>query len=338
MIDPRSNAPSPHAGAEVPRDLQALAAESHRGVPALDDSLTAARRRHRAAPRWKELLMPVTTASRRPWLVAATALLVVVAGAMFPISWQRTVGHDVALTLTGVHDVAQAGAIAREMKSVLGADHVSVRTTADGAGTTLAFGAYVPSGQGVDAASRMQALAAALRAHGFTASTAITPRRAQVAGTVYAYARDLVIRVSTDGKTPAQIETEIRQQLAAAGLTNTTVSVTDQNGRREVKVTAENHDPGASPADVRLELTKDGQTLNAGSGLQVEVRRTRSSDGETLRLDISDKGRTATVQVPHADTMSDAALQAAVESQLRAAGLDLVVSISGGKVSIDERR
>lgn len=334
MTDRASDAP---VSAEIARDLDALAAESHHELPSLDRSLTAARRRRRAAPRWKELLMPVTTGSRRPWLATAAALLLVLAAAMFPISWQATVGHDVALTLTGVRDVAQASGIAREMKSVLGADHVAVRATAGGPTATLAFTAYVPAGHGVDAAARAQALAAALRSRGFAATATATPRRAQVAGPVYAYARDLVIRVETDGKTAAQIESEIRDRLAAAGLTNTTVSVTDDGARREVKVTAESHTPGEGAEGVKLQLTKDGKPIDDRQGVRIEMRRMRSSAGEMLHLDVTDHGRTTAIEIPHADAMSDAALESEIESRLRAAGFDLVVTVTNGRVSIEDR-
>lgn len=340
MNERRPNAgPSTHAGGhEVERDLDALASHSLRELPSLGDSLTTARRRHRAAPRWKELLMPITeSASRRPWLAAAAIAALVVLGALCPISWQRTVGHDVALTLTGVHDTASAQTIAQQMKAVLRADHVSVRAEQLAGVTSLMFAAYVPAGHGIDAAARAQALAAALRSRGYTAAVSATPRRQQIAGTLYAYARDLVIRVETDGKTASQIESEIQSQLAAAGVTNTQVSVTDTGNRREVKVTAENHDPGAAPSDVKLELTKNGQALDAGMGLRVQMRRMRSSAGETLAIEVTDKGHTANVSVANADQLSDVALQSAVESQLRAAGLDVVVTVSGGKVTITEK-
>jgi len=203
MSERLPNDATPHgAGREIARDLDALAAHSQHAVPDLADSLVAARRRFTAAPRWKELLMPITnSAVRRPWLAAAAVTVLVVLGALCPISWQRTVGHDVALTLTGVHDTAPATAIAQQMKSVLGADHVSVRAEALSGGAALTFAAYVPAGHGIDAPARAEALAAALRSRGYTATVSATPRREQIAGTVYAYARDLVVRVETDGKT-----------------------------------------------------------------------------------------------------------------------------------------
>jgi hypothetical protein len=328
----------PSAEREIVRDLEALAAHARHAVPDLADSLTAARRRHRATPRWKELLMPITESpARRPWLAAAAVAVLVVLGALCPISWQRTVGHDVALTLTGVHDTAHASAIANEMKSVLGVDHVSMRADALSGGAALSFAAYVPAGHGIDAAARAQALAAALRSRGYAATVSATPRREQIAGTLYAYARDLVVRVETDGKTAAQIEADIRSQLAAAGVSNTQVSVTDQGDRREVKVTAESHDPNHAPDDLKLELTKDGRPVADTNGMRVQMKKLIRNGVETMVIDVVARGRTATVNVPNASRLSDAQLRLAVESQLRAAGLDLAVTVSGGTVTLNER-
>ena len=158
-----------------------------------------------------------------------------------------------------------------------------------------------------------------------------------MAGPVYALARDLVIRVETDGKTAAAIEAEIRQRLAEQGLSNTTVSVTDQGDKREVKVTTLNDQPGTETGDVQLELTKNGAPVDASNGISVEMKRLRSNEGETLKMQVSDHGRSVSVEVPHADTMSDAALQSAIESQLRNAGLDLIVEVRGGKVTVREK-
>jgi len=324
---------------EIARDLGTLARESHHEIPTLDESLDTARRRLCAAPRWKEMLMSVTTASsRRPWLAAAAVALVVLAVAFFPVSWERTVGHDVALTLTNVHDTSHAADLAREMKSVLGDQPVSVRAMAVNDATTLTFATYVPAGSGVDAATRSRALAAGLRARGYDAQATATPRREHVAGPMYAMATDLVIRVETDGKTAAQIESEVRQRLAEAGLTNTSVSVTDQGTGREVKITQTSNQPGQVMTPVQLQLTKDGAPMDPAKGISIQMKRTRTNAGETLNMQVTAQGRTANVSVDHVDTIGDAAIQAAIVSQLNAQGLNLDVTVAGGQVSVKAKQ
>ena len=173
-----------------------------------------------------------STFTRRPWLATA-GLIVLIAAAMLvvPVSYDRTVGHDVALTLTGVKDLSRARDIARELEAVLGVKHVTVQAAQD-AGASLTFDAFVPVRSGVDPGARARAFAKELEQRGYAAAAVSTPKRERVAGSVYAYAKDLVIQVSTDGKSAAQIEAEIRQRLADAGITNTSVSVTDSGNRK----------------------------------------------------------------------------------------------------------
>ena len=275
--------------------------------------------------------------SRRPWLAPALAAVLIAVSAFIPVSWQRTVGHDVHLTLSGVNDPARAGDIAREMKSVLGGAPVSVREAGDNGATTLDFSAFVPAG-GVDAVARSQALANALRAHGYAATANATPRREQIMGPVYAFARDLVIRVETDGKTAAQIEAEIRKRLTDEGLANTQVSVKDVDGKREVKVTAQNDKAGSEPRQVQLQLTKNGAPIAPSDGISVEMKRLRTPQGETLKMDVTDHGRKASIEVAHADGMTDAALQSAIDQKLRAAGVNVNIQVHGGQVTVSERK
>ncbi len=340
MTDRRSGS-SPHADPlppQVDNDLRALRELSARDVAPLDRSRSVLRsRRPVAAPRWKELLMPITESLRRPWFATAAVVVLGVLGLLVPISYDRTTGHDVAITLGGMKDVSHVPEIAREIKSVLGAEHVAVKDEATSTGDALTFEAFVPATSKVNADASSQALARALSARGYAAHAVVTSRREHVSGSVYAYAKDLVIHVDTDGKSSAQIEAEIRQRLAEAGITNTTVSVTDTGKMRKVTVEAENHDPHATdPGSIQLQLTKNGQPMVAGGGFSVQIRRMNSPDGLTLQLNVTDGANSAAVTVPHADALSDAALQATVDSQLRSAEIVAKVTVVNGKVTVEK--
>jgi len=146
------------------------------------------------------------------------------------------------------------------------------------------------------------------------------------------------VNVETSGKTAAQIQAEIQQQLAAGGIPDATVSVTDQGNQRkvtmEVKRTADGSTP-AGPPNVTLNLTKDGQPAGPANSLSVQERLMRSAAGTSVQFVVVDSGRTVTFTIDGADKMSDAALQSAVTAKLLAAGITAKVTVVGGKVSIE---
>jgi hypothetical protein len=293
-------------------------------------------------PNWKEYWMETVHSTRsRPWLATAAAVvLIAIAGLLVPISYERTTGHDVSLAVTNVAPDQMKG-IATELKSAIGVEHVMVNAEATESGTTLTFEASVPASNGVDAGAVASAFANGLKARGFGAVANTTPVREKVSGNVYAYARDRVIRVETSGKTAAQIEAEIRDKIAAAGLTGTTVSVKDEGNKRTVKVEAQHFSdkPGeAEPENLTLELTKDGQPVRESmtDGVSVQVKRLKSPSGETMHLDVSTNGQTAGVDIPNANTMSDAALADAIKSELAKKGMNVKVTVTAGQIQIEK--
>ena len=330
------------ASERVQEDLRALGSASAHHVPGLERSVAAIRsRRLTAVQRWKERLMPITnTFVRRPWLATAGIIAVLaVVMLVVPIGYDRTVGHDVSLTLRGVKDPSRTRDIARELESVLGVEHVGAKVAMDGAGAAITLQAFVPAGSGIDPDARARAFARELERRGYVAAAVTTPKREHVSGSVYAYARNLVIQVSTDGKSSAQIESEIRQRLADAGISNTTVSVTDDGKQRKVMIEAQ-HEAGdgtTEPANVELQLTKNGQPLVAGNGVSVKIQKMRSPDGVALHLEVTANSKSATIDVPRSDSMTDAALAAEIRSRLLAAGIDVDVQVTGGQVQIQEK-
>ena len=178
---------------------------------------------------------------------------------------------------------------------------------------------------------------------GYTATFLVTDVRERVTGSAYAYVRDQVIQVSLDGKSASQIESEIRQKLADAGVTNAQVSVTedgpDNQGLR-LKVEAQKTASGNEQAPEsmpQLVLTRGGQPIE-GKGFTVRAEKRRTPGGTTLTLHVQQEGKTATIEVPHADTQSDAAITSQVEAQLRSAGIDAVVTVTDGHVQIEAKK
>ena len=319
-------------------DLHALSESTSRNLPELTTVVATIRsRRLSEAHGWREGFMTLAQGfRRRPWLASGLVGAVLVVGALvFPISYDRVTGHQITLTVDGASEPGQIQSIAEELRSLLGIEHVAVRATEENGKTGLVFEA---ASRNANAPAVAQAFAKGLVERGYVASAVATPIREKVSGSVYAYAVDHVIRVSVDGKSAAQIEAEIKQRLTEAGITHATVSVTDL-GDHKRKIMVEAHherDAGQAPepGNLQVELTKDGQPLS-GPGVRVEVRKLKSPSGVTLHISVTNAEKITSVDIPNSDAMSDAALAAAIETQLRQAGLNLNVTVTNGHVAID---
>ncbi len=320
----------------IARDFAALVEETDADLPAIGRTVHRARSRaeRRAGSAWMRPLFST---------LAAVALGAFVAFGL-PVSFDKTVGHDVMLTLEGV-DAARAAAIAREMKTILGADAVRLEADAGGAGMSFRLAARLPSRDGAAVRRNAEALAGALSGAGIAARAEVAPRVERVSGTVVAYAADRVVRIATDGKSDTQIETEIRDALAAAGIDAADVSVsTAADGETKVEIGVERHSdsPGAEDAMESMPaivLTKDGKELGAGDADRAEVRIHKvRRDGEAARLvlDLTKSGRSTTVEVPDVDGMSDAALRDEIQAQLDRAGIGVRVDVRDGKITVQD--
>ena len=346
-LDPTAHDAQQRGGApdELPEDLLALHRETSRELPPLEHFVRAASRR----PRTLENLLMATSdnLTRRPLGIAALAgALAVIALLVIPFSYERTTGHTITLALQGgALDAEHLKGIALQMKKLTKAPAVAVQ--ADNSNGALAFTltSTVSNASGIDADATAKGFAAELTRLGYSASTTVAPVKERVSGSVYAYARDRVINVNVEGKSAAQIENEIRQGLADAGVTNALVSVSkDGSGADEkLKLTVEAqkqlHDPGdaaASEPIPKFVFNKGGAPIGAAGGFTVREEMRRTPDGATLTLIVQDTGKSATIEVQHADTVGDAVITAQVESQLRAAGIDATVTTTDGRVHISK--
>ena len=330
---------------EMATDLEALRRDSARDLPSIETIVRTAMRRPRT---WEEYLMATFgLLTRRPWAstmlagaLAAIALLVV------PFSYERTTGHMVALTLSGDRlDADHLRGIALQLKKLLHSDAVAVQAEDVNGAMTFTLSSTVPNHAQANVAATANAFSAELGRLGYTASARVTAIKERVTGSVYAYARDHVVTVDVDGKTAAQIESEIRQGLTEAGVTNPQVSVTKDGSNGEnlrVKVEATktatgSQDQEASEPMPQLVLQKGGETLG-GKGFTVRNELRRTPDGTTLTLHVQQDGKTATIEIPHADTMSDAALTAQIQTQLASAAIEANVTVTNGRVQIEAKK
>jgi len=330
------------------RDLEALRKVSARDIPDLDTTIQTARRRgldsRPAIWKLRRNLMAVLHSVRTRPAVAAVVVgaLAVLVAMVVPVSYERVVGQDVALTVTGMGiGSREISTVARGLQGALGSKGVSVEAVSDNAGPRFVLHTTLPKRSGAEAQQATMDLARELAAKGYSASVQVTPRRERVRYPAVAYAFDQMIRINVDGKSAVALEQEIRDRLAQAGVPDAQVSVTDRpEGGREIRLTVERQhegDPSSAPPEPmpQVVLTKDGAPLAGGEGIAVKVQKRKIDGATALVVDVTLNGKSAKVEVSNSDSMSDAALTDAISSQLKQQGIDAEVSVVGGKISIE---
>ena len=326
--------PRPVPGA-IDHDLDALRSVTSQHPPGLTTSLRAAQRRATGA-HGEGFTMAIRSLSRRPALATVLGVVVAAVGLLaIPVSFERTVGYDVALTLGGANVAqSQVAEIARELSETLGGQGARVEATMEDGRMTYVL---ETSAKG-DVRGAAGAFAKQLTALGYTAAVTTRPRKETVSGNMYAYAMSRVLQISTDGKSAAQIEAEIRDGLVSAGVTGAQVSVTDLGGdKRQIRLEAK-HTGQPVPDFPELVLTRDGKPVE-DAGCAVKVMKSMDGSGRlALTVTATVDGRATTVELPNAETMSDAAIAAAIESRLLAAGIDVVVKVAGDEITVEKRQ
>jgi len=331
----------------VERDLAALRSRSVRDVPDLNDTIQTIRRRGGVNPApWysrRNVMGLIQMIRTRPAVAAAVfGALAVLVAMVVPVSYDKVVGQDVALTVTGngigSTEIAQ---VASGLKNALGAHGVMVEAMSNGADPRFVLHATLPKRSGSDVRKATTVFAQELASRGYSASVAVKPHMERVRYPAVAYAFDQIINISVDGKSAAALEAEIRDRLAQAGVHDAQVSVTDRpDGGREVKMTVEREavNDGTQPPPEpmpQVVLSKNGAPLAGGEGIAVKIKKMKTNTSTTTIVEVNSNGKNATVTVPNSDTLSDAAFADAITTQLRQAGIDAKVTVTNGKISID---
>ncbi len=255
----------------------------------------------------------------RPWPATAVfAGAVAIALLFVPISYQKTVGQDATLTLAvpGL-DPSQVQKVASEFQTALHATDLSIDQDADGSSVLTA---RVPSRSGTTVALAAQAFAAGLTERGFPSRAKVTPRVELALGSAYAYAWDNVvnIQVTSAGKTPAQIEAEIRDQLEAAGIEAPWVQYKKEGDHASVLMTMKKTAGGCLDStaccpevNIAIDGREPGDDGSGGPRCRIRVNRT--------------------VDTTDADVIAD------IERQLHEQGIDADVTMEDGMPVIHPR-
>ncbi len=298
-------------------DLRALRSTRAHDLPTLDQTARSLRKLGAENnPGGSLMTMFRKTRTRRGLLTAAATAVVAVALLFIPVSYQKTVGRDVALTLSGpALDASQLQKIAREFKASLGAESVALRME-DGASSVLTAKVSGPSGARADRVAR--AFARNLVERGFAADVRTTRRVERVLGSLYALAMNNIIeiRVSSDGKSEAQVADEIRGQLEAAGIEHPVVDYKREGDRTTLLIEAQKT-AGAGE-----------DTTLCNTDIRVSVDGREPSPGQIER---------STVKVRRTPDMTDEQVIEEVQRQLREQGREADVSIENGRIVIRPR-
>jgi hypothetical protein len=244
---------------------------------------------------------------------------------LWPISYERMVGHSVQLTValgdktTAPEEAARLlppRGLAKQIKTALRADSVRVELSRGEAGTQMTFTARVPQRSRAEVDVRTAALLKELQRELSTSSLAptlqvqVSERREQVSGRVYAMALDRLIqvRVDTSGKSDAEVTAEVESQLRAQGIAAPSVHFERRGDEKQLSIEADT-------GDRKFQVIRK----SPGSESVVEVT---VGDIDTQR----EPG------------MTDDELKAKIERQLAAKGLTGTVTVAGDHIEIRAHR
>lgn len=282
--------------------------------------------------------------SSRRWITAGAGLVLAVLFLVgVPLPYQRTVGHEVKLNLSGNDlEKAQLQQVAAQMRSLLHSQGVSVAVVEEsGAGSRYTLTTDVPRESKVDVPMVAEALAASLRARGLDADASVERRTERISGTLLAMAQERIIEISVDGKSAAELEAEISQALTDAGMDYAEVSVEEEpGGSRRVSIEArqESDDPGAGePMEPTIVLTSDGQPLAGDSESErstCRIMKKAAENGTVLTIEVAARGRESVVDIENPDAYSDSDLASEIERRLAAEGVTADVTVENGRVAV----
>jgi hypothetical protein len=260
-----------------------------------------------------------------------------------PLPYQRTVGHEVTLSLSGPGlERSQLQHVADQMRSLLHSRGVRVAVVEESAGEQrFELTTDVPRESRVDVATVTEALEAALQARGFVAETRVEPRKERISGTLLAMAQERIIEISVDGKSADELEAEISRALTDAGMDYAEVSVDEPAGggrRVTIEARTESNEPGSGePLEPTIVLTSNGEPLSE----QGDANRTtcrvmkKMEEGQSvLAVEVITGSREAAIEIPDPESYSDSDLASEIESRLFTEGVSADVTVEDGRVHV----
>jgi hypothetical protein len=288
------------------RDFEALHRGTSRDLPPAHEIVRRARAG--ATTREESLMSTLQGFVTRP-LGAATVAAAALGFALLviPVSFERTVGQQVRLALAGRPDPAAVERTANALAASLGTAEKRVML-----GSRVGIEARARGCSRAEATRIAHAFVRELAGMGIPAEAAVEPWTEHATSNLYAYAATRLqdITVQIKGRTDAEIEKDVRDQLAGMGFSNPEVSFKREGGTAELKIQGK----------------QDNEDIRAQIVAKIENGNGPASQMKMSLVDVSDlKGKT------------DAEIKAEVERRLKARGIDADVKVENGKVEVQAK-
>jgi len=269
----------------------------------------------------------------RPWLAPAFGAVAVLAMLLVPFSYQKTVAYDVSFYLND-SSASLAPGLSSALQESFGATSINTNRDSDG---SLTLTARVPLEAAKGVAARADAFATVLSADGQQVTTTVEPVRETVSGNLFAMTRDQTVKVdiTATGRTPAEIEADVRRQLEAAGVTGANVMVSQDGDKTTIQIFQEHEGNGTAGngGDGAHVIPGHG---NEGAGWVSDSSQNPAAHGNfefTVDGKTPDPAKMASIRIENdGKQLSDADLKKSIEDQLRAQGHPADVVVQGGKV------
>ena len=263
---------------EFHADLGALRQESGRDLPSKVETsrvLSRALQREEEGGFWMRLHRNGSEKGR--WIGLAGAAAVAAILLFVPISFDKTVGHEVhAELMAGPAGAEELGWAADQAGTAFESGRIMVRAGQD---ASLNLSVRVQERIRERVVSRVAQFATDLAEHGIAADFTITPVRERITANIYAAAANSLrtIRVDTEGRSAEEIAADLRAQLADAGLDDAQINVSMEGNCKRICVRAE----GAEGHDLPNIECGDGGAPEGCALLKIE-RTEEMSDTDVI--------------------------------------------------------
>jgi hypothetical protein len=235
--------------------MDAFRRVTQRHLPDAEETARAVRTRVARRSQEVPFMKLIRLITFRPMLATSIGIVAIAVILLaVPITYDQTIGYQVKLQVPAI-EPAQAAVVSGELGRVLNTRDCGW-SFSSGVGAVIS--ARVPFRSQRDLEGLTAGYKKALAARGIEAGTEVTPIRRRVSGNVYEAAANGVheVRVNREGKTIAQIEAEIREQLAASGLPGADVRVSQQGDSTHIQMewTAPPGDSSSGQHEIHVRL------------------------------------------------------------------------------------
>lgn len=327
----------------INRDLNSLATQNRRDQPSLSQTIQTVSGKQPEKPEERFMAWTRFFSGHRRFTALAATVAVAMAMLVVPFSYDKVVGHDVTLTMSGDLNRDLVQSIAKEFSNALDAEGVNMTSTSDNGSVKYELQTLAKDG---DAADIADAFARTLTERGITATATSTQVKERVSSNVYAMAYDNAIHISIDDKSPEELANEIATQFEAAGLDAEVSVIMEGDEQMMIEVRAMSDGSVPEGGEPQIVLTSGGEPLcgpwtpGGGGGefenasCRIMIEESAATGSSSMIVEVGNKGETVRAKVENFESLSDDELAAQVQKLLAAQGVNASVSAQNGRISL----